>query len=246
MASPLAISRIVAGTLFTFGGTCLTLVLLLGAPSFWYVPCSCALIPLGFVWWFCDLSLAAALSVGPLVATAALLRFVSGTGLVILAACLIAAFAFVLVALRDSRRWRIPLIISLAYLAAAFCTDRLFTSKVKVKTFQMRVVLDGKVPWGQVSPDWNDETPPIVLYREVYGSFCYTVFRSQELRDRLAQRRTNTVTVEYNVFSDFGHTGSYNVRSVDGVLLADGQHVVKDAERFSGEMLVDNFSSHCW
>ena len=132
--------------------------------------------------------------------------------------------------------------------AARICqrNDQRDSPKVKVKTFQMRVVLDGKAPWGQVSHDWNDGTPPLVLYREVYGSFCYTVFRSQELHDRLAQRRANTVTVEYNVFSDFGHTGSYNVRSVDGVLLADGQHVVKDAERFSGEMLVDNFSSHCW
>jgi hypothetical protein len=49
-----------------------------------------------------------------------------------------------------------------------------------------------------------------------------------------------------NVFSDFGRTRSYNVRSVDGVLLHDGEHVVKDAERFSGEMLMDNFSSDCW
>jgi hypothetical protein len=246
MVSALTISRIVAGTLFTVGGICLTLALLLGTPSFWYFPCVCALIPLGFVWWFCRPSLAAALSVGPLVAAAALLRFLSGTWFAILAGCLIAALAFVLLALRDSRRWRIPLFISLAYLAAAFCTDRLFTSKVKVKTFQMSIVLDGKAPWGQVSPDWNDGTPPLVLYRDLYGSFCYTVFRSQELHDRLAQRRANTVTVEYNVFSDFGRTRSYNVRSVDGVLLHDGERVVKDAERFSGEMLMDNFSSHCW
>ena len=246
MVSALTISRIVAGTLFTVGGICLTLALLLGTPSFWYFPCVCALIPLGFVWWFCRPSLAAALSVGPLVAAAALLRFLSGTWFAILAGCLIAALAFVLLALRDSRRWRIPLFISLAYLAAAFCTDRLFTSKVKVKTFQMSIVLDGKAPWGQVSPDWNDGTPPLVLYRDLYGSFCYTVFRSQELHDRLAQRRANTVTVEYNVFRDFGRTRSYNVRSVDGVLLHDGERVVKDAERFSGEMLMDNFSSHCW
>ena len=246
MVSALTISRIVAGTLFTVGGICLTLALLLGTPSFWYFPCVCALIPLGFVWWFCRPSLAAALSVGPLVAAAALLRFLTGTWFAILAGCLIAALAFVLLALRDSRRWRIPLFISLAYLAAAFCTDRLFTSKVKVKTFQMSIVLDGKAPWGQVSPDWNDGKPPLVLYRDLYGSFCYTVFRSQELHDRLAQRRANTVAVEYNVFSDFGRTRSYNVRSVDGVLIHDGERVVKDAERFSGEMLMDNFSSHCW
>jgi hypothetical protein len=246
MVSAQTISRIVAGTLFTVGGICLTLALLLGTPSFWYFPCVCALIPLGFVWWFCQPPLAAALSVGPLVAAVALLRFVSGIWFAILAGCLIAAVAFVLLALRDSRRWKIPLTISLAFLTTAFCTDRLFTSKVTVKTFQMSVALDGKVPWGKVGPEWDDGTPPLVLYRDVNGSYCYTAFRSQELRERLAQKRSDTVSVEYNVFSDFARTRSYNVRSVDGVLLHDGERVVKDAERFSGGMLMDNFSSHCW
>jgi len=244
MVTAHAISRVVAGTLFTVGGICVTLASLLGTPSFWYVPCVCALIPLGFVWWFCQPSLAAALSVGPLVAAAALLRYLSGRWFAILAGCLIVAIALVLLALRDSRLRKIPLTISLVFLAAAFCTDRLLTSKVKVTTFQMSIALDGKVPWGQVGPEWDGGTPPLVLYREVNGSYCYTAFRSQELRDRLLQK--HTVTVEYNVFSDFGHTRSYNVRSVDGVLLADGERVVKDAERFSGEMLMDNFSSHCW
>ena len=102
----------------------------------------------------------------------------------------------------------------------------------------MSIALDGKTPWGQVG---NDE---LVLYREVNGSYCYTAFESKELHDRLLLKQSTTV--EYNVFSDFGHTGAYNVRSVDGVVLHDGERVVKDAERFSGEMLVDNYSSHCW
>jgi len=218
----------------------------LGTPSFWYFPCVCALVPLGFVWWFCQPTLAAALSVGPLVAAAALLRFVSGTWFAIFAGCLIAAASFVLLALRDGGRWKIPLTISLAFLAIAFCTDRLCTSRVKVKTFQMSVDLDGKVPWGKVGSEWDDGTPSLVLYRDVNGSYCYTAFKSQELRARLTQRQSDTVTVEYNVFSDFGRARSYNVRSLDGVLLHEGERVVKDAERFSGEMLVDNYSSHCW
>ncbi|HVO81777.1 MAG TPA: hypothetical protein VMT28_13660 [Terriglobales bacterium] len=246
MLSSLAILRVLAGTLFTVGGMCLTLTLLLGTPSFWYFPCVCALIPLGFVWWLCEPSLAAGLSVGPLVAAAALLRFVSGAWFAIFAGCLITSIAFVAIALWNGRRWKIPLVISLAYLAASFCTDRLFTSKVKVKTFQMMVALDGKTPWGQVAPEWDDGTPPLVLYRDVNGSYCYTAFESQELRERLALKGSRTVAVEYNVFSDFGHTRSYNVRSVDGILLHDGERVVKDAERFSGEMLIDNYSSHCW
>lgn len=238
------ISRIVAGTLFMFGGICLTLAALLGTSSFWYVPCFCVLIPLGFIWWFCQSSLAAALSVGPLVAAVALLGYLPGRWFAILGAFVIIAIALVLTALRNSRMRKIPLTISLVFLVAAFCTDRLFTSKVKVKTFQMSVALEGKAPWGQVGPEWDDGMPPLVLYRQLNGSYCYTAFKSQEVHDRLSQKRT--VAVEYNVFSDFGRTRSYNVRSVDGVLIADGEHVVKDAERFSGEMLVDNLSQHCW
>jgi hypothetical protein len=246
MVSKPLISRILAGTLFTVGGVCLTLVTLLGVPSFWYIPCVWALIPLGFVWWLCQPSLAAALSVGPLFAAAALLRCLSGVWFALLAVCLIAAVTFVLVALRNSGSWKMPLLISVAYLACAFGTDRLFTNKVKVHTFQMGIALDGKAPWGEVGPEWQDGTPPLVLYRQVNGGYCYTAFRSKELSDRLAQKRSGTVTVEYNVFSDFGRTRSYNVRSVDGVLLADGQRVVKDVEQFGGQMLIDNFSQPCW
>jgi hypothetical protein len=241
------ISRILAGTLFIIGGGCLVLMSLLAAPSFWYVPCACALVPLGFVWWFCRPSLAAALSVGPLVAAAALTRYLSGTSLAILAACLVAAFIFVFVGLRGGQGWKLPLFISIVYLAASFCTDRMFTNKVSIKSFQMGVALDGKAPWGQVGPEWQDGTVPIVLYRRVGTSYCYTALKSKELHDRLAQERVNTVTVEYNVFSDFGRERSYNVRSVDGVVLANGMHVIKDAERFGGQMLTDGSPApNCW
>jgi hypothetical protein len=43
--------------------------------------------------------------------------------------------------------------------------------------------------------------------------------------------------VEYNVFSDFGKERSYNVRSVDGLLLNEGQRTVRDFERFGGQIL---------
>jgi hypothetical protein len=111
----------------------------------------------------------------------------------------------------------------------------------------MGIALDGKAPWGEVGSEWQDGTPPLVLYRRVGTSYCYTAFKSQELRNRLAQKGGDRVMVEYNVFSDFGHEQSYNVRSVDGLLLADGRHVVKDAERFGGQMLTDNSRPpNCW
>jgi hypothetical protein len=242
-----AILRILTGTLFIIGGGCLALMSFLAGPSFWYFPCVYALVPLGFVWWFCRPALAAALSVGPLVAAAALARYLRGTSLAILAACLTAALIFIFFGLRGGQAWKLPLFISIAYLAASFCTDRLFTNKVSIKSFQMGVALDGKAPWGEVVPEWQDGTPPIVLYRRVGTSYCYTAFKSQELYDHLAQQRGNTVTVEYNVFSDFGRERGYNVRSVDGVVLANGMHVIKDAERFGGQMLTDgSLAPNCW
>lgn len=247
MAAKPIISRVLAGTLFAVGGGCLTLLLLLGAPSFWYVPCVCALIPLGFVWWLCRPALAAALSVGPLIAVAAMLRYLSGIWFATLAICLIAAFSFVLLALRNGHAWKFPLIVSLAYLSAAFATDRLFTNKVSVKTFEMGIAFEGKAPWGEVGPEWQDGPAPLVLYRRLGSSYCYTAFKSQELQDRLARKNLKTVTVEYNVFRDFGRARSYNVRSVDGILLHDNDHVIKDAEQFGGEILGDDGRSpHCF
>jgi hypothetical protein len=164
-----------------------------------------------------------------------------------LVACLVASLIFVFVGLRGGRGWKLPLFISIAYLAASFCTDRLFTNKISTRSFQMGVALDGKAPWGEVGPEWQDGTAPIVLYRRVGTSYCYTAFKSQELHDRLAQKRGNTVTVEYNVFSDFVRERSYNVRSVDGAVLANGMHVIKDAERFGGQMLTDGSPApSCW
>ncbi len=241
------ITRALAWPLFIIGGGCLTLASLMGAPSFWYIPCACALIPLGFVWLLCRPSVAAALSIGPLVAVAGLLRFLRGAWLAGLAACLVVAVILVLVALRNSRGWTLPLLASLAYVAIAFSTDRLFTNKVMVKAYQMDIALDGKAPWGNVTQEWKDGPAPIVLYRRVGTSYCYTAFKSQELRDVLASKTGSTVTVEYNVFSDFGRERGYNVRSVDGLVLANGEHVVRDFERFGGQILGAGADApKCW
>ena len=45
------------------------------------------------------------------------------------------------------------------------------------------------------------------------------------------------VVVEYNLFSDFGKERGYNVRSVDGLILANGELVVRDYERSGGRIL---------
>jgi len=54
--------------------------------------------------------------------------------------------------------------------------------------------------------------------------------------------------MQVNEFKDFGEERGYNVRAVDGLLLANGSQVVRDAERFSGQILgsSETSSQNCW
>lgn len=246
--SPLAL-RVVGAPLFIIGGSLLILMSALGAaPSMWYFFCYCALPLVGIVWLWRP-SLAAALSIGPLISVAVLLHYVFGmwtfsrvwAGAVV--AGLATAMVLVVTALRRSAHWRLPLVLSLAFVTGAFATDHLFTNKATVRTYQMYVAVNGHAPWGDVGPEWPDGSSPIVLYRHVGNGYCYDAFKSEELRQRLAPKDSLTVTVEYNIFSDFGKERSYNVRSVDGLLLADREHTVRDFERFGGQILGNSGSA---
>ena len=107
----------------------------------------------------------------------------------------------------------------------------------------MYVAINGHTPWGDVGSRWSGDSQPVVLYRRVGDSYCYDAFQSEELRQRLASKDGRTVEVEYNIFRDFGKERSYNVRSVDGFLLNEGQHTVRDFERFGGQILANTGSS---
>jgi hypothetical protein len=239
----MTVLRAVGALLFIVGGGLLALMSGVGAaPSFWYVVCYCALPIVGIVW-FWQPPVAAALSIGPLISVIALLHYVSGmwafsriwAGAVV--AGLTTAIVVVVAALRGFSHWRLPVVLSLAFVTGAFATDRLFTNKVTVRTYQMYVAVNGHAPWGDVGPEWSDGSAPIVLYRRVGNGYCYDAFKSEELRQRLAPKDSHTVTVEYNIFSDFGKDRSYNVRSIDGVLLANREHTVRDFEQFGGQIL---------
>ena len=133
-------------------------------------------------------------------------------------------------------------------LSAAFLLDRLFTDKVTIQSYRVQVALDGDAPWGKVGPEWSDGSPPIVLYRPVGNSFCYVAFKSRELHDLLRNKDGESVQMQVNEFKDFGEERGYNVRAVDGLLLANGSQVVRDAERFSGQILgsSETSSQNCW
>jgi hypothetical protein len=246
LASNPTILRVIGALLFIIGGRALILMSLVGAaPSPWYFLCFCALPLVGIIWIWRP-PLAAALSIGPLISVGALLVYVSGMwafsrvwALAVIVG-LTTATVLVVTALRGFPSWRLPVVVSLAFVFITFATDRLFTNKTTVRTYQMYVAVNGHAPWGEVG---SDGSAAVVLYRRLGNSYCYDAFQSEELRQRLAPKDGHTITVEYNIFSDFGKERGYNVRSVDGLLLANGQHTVRDFERFGGQILGNGDSS---
>lgn len=202
-----------------------------GSPSLWYFLCYCALPIIGIVWLWRP-PLAAALSVGPLISVVALLPYALGmwvdsrswAGAVI--AGLTAAVVLVVAAVRGFPKWRLPVVLSLTFVTCAFATDRLFTNKAAIRTYQAFVALDGKGPSSIVGPSEGPED--VVLYRTGRnGVICYDVFHSKELHDYLLARNGQMVTAEYDTFSDFGKVRGFNVHSVDGKVLANGYHVLR-------------------
>ena len=106
------------------------------------------------------------------------------------------------------------------------------TNRAGRRTYQAYVALDGKGP----SFLMNQRSGPsddVLLYRSGRnGVTCYDVFHSKELHDFLLPKNGHPVTVEYDTFSDFGKVRGYNVHSVDGKVLANGYHVLR--EDFAG------------
>ena len=109
--------------------------------------------------------------------------------------------------------------------------------RVSVREYEMSVAFDGKAPWGEVGPESEGEPAPTVLYRKLGKSYCYTAFQSPSLSSRLRESGRSQINVEYNIFSIFGHEERHSLRSVDGVLLANGKRIVEDVHEFGGQVL---------
>jgi len=233
--------RLIGALVFVVGGGLLSLMGTMGAaPSFWYLICFWTFPLIGLLW-FWKPDLGAALSIGPLLSLALMLRYFPGmwefskVWASAFAVALLSALALVSLALRGFRRWPIPVSMSFLFVTCAFATDRLFTNKITVRSHQMYIAIDGHAPWGDVGDAGT--ASPVVLYRRVGAGYCYVAFDSSELRRRLMPKSGQEVVVEYNVFSDFGKERGYNVRSVDGLILANGELVVRDYERSGGRIL---------
>ena len=106
--------------------------------------------------------------------------------------------------------------VILLMIVAGVVTSKIFMNRVSVRTFRMNIAPAGKVPWGKVRPEEETGPAPVVLFRQVGESYCYTALWSPALRDREIRKSLKSVTVEYNVFSDFGGVRRYTLRTVDG------------------------------
>jgi hypothetical protein len=130
-------------------------------------------------------------------------------------------------------RQRVAIVISLVLVLMAFGLDRLWTNKVAVHEYSMNWTANGMAPWGDVKTNEKGESP-VVIYRRVDGGYCYDAIFAAELRKKLAQSHKPTISVEYNVFSDFGHRRAYNIRAIDGMIFNDGDRNVRSGESYGG------------
>ena len=83
--------------------------------------------------------------------------------------------------------------------------------------------IDGKGPPGfPILASNGHDTDRVLLYRPGKNDvLCYDSLSSRELHDRLLAKNGMAVTVEYDVSSNLlGKVYGYNVRSVDGIILA--------------------------
>ena len=238
------------GLFFSLSGALAILLLLLGAPSFWYFPCAVFWTAFGFVWMIRPL-LAAGLSVFPVLAIAVMVveslpNFRQTDVLYrVLLLCVIVALALIAVSFRSPEaRKVIPVVISLSLVLAAFAVDRGFTNRLAIHTYSMDWSASGSAPWGNVQTDEKGQ-PPVVIYRNIGGGYCYDAVFSPELKAKLTASEKSLVTVEYNVYSDFGHERGYNIRSVDGLVFKDGSHPLRSGESFGGYIMNDPSSVDC-
>lgn len=101
-------------------------------------------------------------------------------------------------------------------------------NRVSRRAYQANVALNGKGPLGIADAPW-DGPDAVVLYRTGRGGVvCFDAFHSKVLHDHLSAKNGQPVTVEYDTFSNFGKMSGYTVHSVDGMILANGTHVLRE------------------
>jgi|SRR5579863_3132221 len=144
-----------------------------------------------------------------------------------------------------TRTANITWIATAVLVGCAFVGYSVFIDRVVRRTYQARVALDGKEPFGAIHPSDPDS---VILYRNGRnGVTCFDAFSSKELHERLSPQNGQLVTVEYDTFNNFGHVRAYNVHSVDGLILANGDHVIRPEFAASAGVAGNSKSTtDCW
>jgi hypothetical protein len=215
----------------------------LGAPSFWYFPCAALLFLSVFLW--NNPPRGASSSLPPLLTFVVLLvsaRIWDWRGqrwtAILMALALLVALSMCISVIRATGLAAFWSTLSFVLIALSFATDRLFTDKVQIRTLQMNYSLDGKTPWADDTQRDAQGKPPVLVFVKRGEGYCYDAVFYEPLMAKLTASHANEVQVQYNVFSDFGKERSYNVRSIDGIMLNDENHETVQHDGYGGTTLV--------
>jgi len=119
-------------------------------------------------------------------------------------------------------KWSILIVV---LVGGALVGYLVFMDKSGRRTFQEYVELEGHGPVDDSSLKRSDS---VVLYRTGANNVvCFNYFYSKELHDHLLGKNGQQVTVEYETYRSFGKVYAYNVQSVDGMTLANGQFTLR-------------------
>jgi hypothetical protein len=236
--------RAIVAIYFIFSGALLLILTVLGGLVFFPLCCSLLWLVSGFVW-LSRPSVAARICAFPVLATSAGFRWALLPSLrehvrrpvtwvdVLAALCVVVALTLVVIAIWKTARTFAPLAITLVFMVAAFFADRGLINETAVHTFPMKWTVDDSAPWGHVDFD-KTKGPPIVLYREYDGGYCFDVLYSDELRRKLIEINKPSVRVIYSSYKDFGRERGYNLVSVEGLIFTQGGREVRPGYTYGG------------
>lgn len=228
------------GFVLTAAGACLVLISL-WATSLWY-PIAAALLLLGGVGTFFSTAFGAYFSLPALISLSiGFLRFnIWNKGFGFLLVPLFFSWAATISSAVISRKQFRPqgvkyITASLILLACAFATDRAFTDKLRIhaREVQWSVGGDGPIPGREMA---NRERRVVLYFRQPHA-VCYDALYSNVIASHLLTVNRPSVHVEYNTFYDFGRQRGYNIRSIEGIVLNQGERPVMKIEEGEGGIM---------
>jgi len=228
---------------YLIAGLALVLLMTFAAPSFAFYPCAILLTLSAFFWkWPRQ---AAAFSF-PFVCVFAYSLYVlkiwhwagnasTSIGLFCIVILFFVPCSIVLIFGRIA--WK-SMFVAVLLVTMSFAVDRIWTNKVEIRSIEMGWTADGETPCGGDAQRDAANRPPVIVYVQAGGGYCYDAIFYEPLKVRLQQLGKSKIVVQYNVFKDFGSERGYNIRSVEGFQFNDAkQSLIQDVEGYGGNTL---------